>query len=245
MQNRRPFSLRPQLFVVLALALAGWMAGASGLDAAIAQALFDPAMADFPAHRSAVLETVGHHLAKSAVWIVWFVLVGAAIASHRVERLAPARRALWAAVIAMALGPATVATLKLFTGPRCPWDLVEFGGHGRQVAEWFVGRAEAGHCFPAGHAAGGFSLIALHFAGLATGDARLRRTGLWAGIACGIAFGAVRMVQGAHFLSHNLWAAAVVWAVAAAVFAIAFRAPAAAEPAAAQPRRPRAPERSA
>lgn len=245
MSTRSPFSLRPHLLVVLALALAGWLAGSSGLDEAIAETLFDPAIGDFPARRSGVLETVGHRLAKSAVWIVWFVLVAAAVASHRLERLAPARRALWAAAIAMALGPALVATLKLFTGPRCPWDLIEFGGHGRQVADWFVGRAEAGHCFPSGHASGGFSLIAFHFAGLALGDARLRRAGLWAGLVLGTAFGTIRTAQGAHFLSHNLWAAAVVWAVALAVFAIAFREPAAVRAAVPAARDRDHPERSA
>lgn len=223
MNAPRPFAASPQVAVVLAFVLAAWLSDVTGLDHAIASAAFDPAVADFPARRWPGLELFGHRLAKSAIWVVWFVVLGAAIASHRLAGLAPAQRALWSAVVAMALGPAVVASLKLVTGPRCPWDLIEFGGHAQAATAWFVGAADAGRCFPSGHASGGFALIALYFAGLAIGDARLRRVGLWAGLVAGFVFGGIRIVQGAHFLSHNLWSAAVVWAVATAVFAFALR----------------------
>jgi membrane-associated PAP2 superfamily phosphatase len=203
--------------VVLALASA-----ASGFDDTIARAAFDPATGAFPARASAMLELVGHRLAKSAVWIVWFVVLGAAIASHRVATLAPYRRVLWATAAAIALGPLLVSVLKVVTGPRCPWDLVEFGGQWPPSDALFVRPAQAGRCFPSGHASGGYALLALYFAGAALGAARLRWAGLFLGLAAGTAFGAVRIVQGAHFLSHNLWSAAVAWAAAALVFAIAF-----------------------
>ena len=169
-----------------------------------------------------MLELLGHRLAKSAVWIVWFVVLGAAIASHRVAAIAPYRRVLWATVAAIALGPLLVSLLKGVTGPRCPWDLVEFGGQSPPSAALFVRPAQAGRCFPSGHASGGYALFALYFAGAALGAARLRWVGLCLGLAAGTAFGAVRIVQGAHFLSHNLWSAAVAWGAAALVFAIAF-----------------------
>jgi membrane-associated PAP2 superfamily phosphatase len=207
--------------VVLGLAVLGLVAEASGLDRALAVAVFDPVRGVFPARDWAWLELVGHRLAKSAVWLAWFALLATAVASHRLPALAPRRRALWAATGAMALGPALVAGLKMVTGPRCPWDLEAFGGHAQAATAWLVGTADAGRCFPSGHASGGFSLVALYFAGLALGDARLRRIGLWLGLGVGAAFGAIRMVQGAHFLSHNLWAAAVCWAAAAGVFALA------------------------
>ena len=203
--------------VIAALAVA---AAVSGLDGLIARAFFDPVAADFPARGSAALELVGHRLGKSLVWAIWLLMLAAAIAAPRIGVLAARRRVLWTTVAAMALGPAVVSTLKLFTGPRCPWDLKAFGGFAEPATALLVSAGEAGRCFPAGHASGGFSLLALYFAGIALGDARLRRIGLWAGLIAGIGFSTVRMVQGAHFLSHNLWAAAVDWTLAMMVFAV-------------------------
>ena len=200
------------------LALLAWGCSATDLDRTIAHAVFDPAIGGFPARQWPWLELVGHRLAKSLVWIVWCLLAAAALGAGRVTVLAPHRRTLWAATVAMATGPALVTALKRVTGPNCPWDLVEFGGHAQAASAFLTGPGGAGQCFPSGHAAGGFSLFALHFAGLALGDDRLARFGLWAGAAGGTLFGLVRIVQGAHFASHNLWAGVVVWCAAALVF---------------------------
>jgi membrane-associated PAP2 superfamily phosphatase len=208
----------------LVVATLAWLSAVSGVDHALAAAAFDPATRSFPARDWVWLELVGHRLAKYAVWVVWGMLLAAAIASYRVPSLAPRRRALWAAAAAMAAGPAIVGALKAVTGPRCPWDLREFGGAAGEALVLFTGTADAGRCFPSGHASGGFSLLALYFAGLALGDARIRRIGLWSGLVAGGAFSLVQMVRGAHFLSHNLWSAVVDWLAAALVFAIAFRA---------------------
>lgn len=204
---------------LVALAVASTV---SGLDDAIALAAYDPATATFPARGWALLELVGHRLARSALWVAWFVLLAASLAAGRVAALAPYRRALWATTAAFALGPMVVSLLKSVTGPRCPWDLIEFGGPWPPAIAVFTGTTGAGHCFPSGHASGGYALLSVHFAGSALGDERLRVGGLWLGLLAGSAFGAVRVVQGAHFLSHNLWSAAIDWAVAALVFAIAY-----------------------
>jgi membrane-associated PAP2 superfamily phosphatase len=194
----------------------------SGLDHALAVAAFDPARNAFVGREIPGLELFGHKLAKSAVWLVWFSLAAAAIASHRLAALAPWRRALWAATAAMALGPALVSAAKMVTGPRCPWDLAEFGGTAQAAVHWFAGTADAGRCFPSGHASGGFSLIALYYTGLATGSARLRNVGLALALGVGTVFSAIRMIQGAHFLSHNLWSMAVAWVAASLVFRLVF-----------------------
>ncbi|RPH44744.1 MAG: phosphatase PAP2 family protein [Burkholderiales bacterium] len=217
--------LRTHLLVATLIATLAWGADASGLDHLLASAAFDPELGTFPARASASLELFGHRLAKSAVWLVWFGLLATALASLRLTALEPWRRVLWATTGAMAAGPAVVTLLKGVTGPRCPWDLVAFGGQASVATAWLVDRAEAGRCFPGGHASGGFSLLALYFAGVAVGAPRLRAAGLAAGLGAGLAFSAVRMLQGAHFLSHNLWAAFVVWTVAVAVFAIVYPGP--------------------
>ena len=98
-------------------------------------------------------------------------------------------------------------------------DLKRFGGYADFASSWFVSAADVGCCFPSGHAAAGFSLIALAFAGLAMGNRKLRSAGLTAALFAGSAFSVVRIAQGAHFLSHNLWSAAIDWCAAALVFA--------------------------
>ena len=64
----------------------------------------------------------------------------------------------------------------------------------------------------------GFALIALYFLGRALGRPRIARIGLTGAIVVGFALSAVRVAQGAHFISHNLWAAAIDWFAAALVF---------------------------
>ena len=191
----------------------------SGIDEHVSALFFDAATRAFPARGSTVLELAGHQLAKSVVVMVWMVLLAASVASSILGELERSRAILWTTLVAMALGPSIVVLLKDINSLHCPWDLKRFGGYADFSNIWFVSPEHAGGCFPSGHAAGGFSLVALMFAGIAEGHMRLRRIGLVAVICAGVAFSAVRIAQGAHFLSHNLWAAAIDWCSAALAFA--------------------------
>lgn len=207
-----------------ALALAALLAHHSGIDHALAAAFYDAASSRFPAHASRLLELLGHRLPKDVVTVIWLGLLIAALAAHAWLPRRPAwmanRSILWAAVIGMALGPLIVVGLKGLNSYHCPWDLAEFGGAAEFSSNWFVAATEVGHCFPGGHASGGFSLVALYFMARAMERPRLARALLWAAVLTGVAFSVIRMVQGAHFLSHNLWAAAICWFVAALVSCI-------------------------
>jgi DHA1 family bicyclomycin/chloramphenicol resistance-like MFS transporter len=58
------------------------------------------------------------------------------------------------------LSAAAVSLLKAFSSTSCPWDLREFGGLTPYVAHWRrAADGGRGHCFPAGHAAAGFSFL--------------------------------------------------------------------------------------
>jgi membrane-associated PAP2 superfamily phosphatase len=108
-------------------------------------------------------------------------------------------------------------------GGALPWDLRDFGGYASFAADyagswWVPSRAEAGRCLPSGHAGAGFCLLALYFFGMAAGRPRWRWAGLAAGVAAGLSFGFIRVVQGAHFPSHVMWAAVVCWLAAALVY---------------------------
>jgi membrane-associated PAP2 superfamily phosphatase len=152
------------------------------------------------------------------VLALWALLLAAALAAPWWPHLRAQRHLLWLTVLAMALGPAVVAGLKDINTVACPWDLSPFGGSASYRFEWFVSRAQAGRCFPGGHAAGGFSLVALVFAGRLSQWRELERWSLLATLVLGSLFGWVRLMQGAHFMSHNLWAAALDWWLALACF---------------------------
>ena len=68
------------------------------------------------------------------------------------------------------------------------------------------------HAFPAGHASGGFALLALAFAWDAPGA---RRRGCLIGIAYGGLMGLYQIARGEHFLSHTLATAALAWLIVA------------------------------
>jgi membrane-associated PAP2 superfamily phosphatase len=75
-----------------------------------------------------------------------------------------------------------------------------------------VGGPSVGGCFPAAHPLAGYAWLAVGFALYPT--ARRRSWQSWAlAFALGTLFGAVQIARGAHFLSHVLWSAWVVWAM--------------------------------
>lgn len=210
------------LLIPGALAIAALISHHTGIDHALTADFYDAATHRFPWHASATLELFGHRFAKTAVTMLWLALLAVAASTHLWPRWRPqltARRAaLWSAAVGMALGPIVVVTLKGLNSYHCPWDLREFGGGAAFTTNWFVPAAEVGHCFPGGHASSGFCLLALYFLARELGQPRLARATLALALGAGIAFSVIRMAQGAHFLSHNLWAAAICWALAALVF---------------------------
>ncbi len=201
------------------LVLLAEVASQTGFDHAVSDYFYDASGARFPAHESFWLELLGHRIAKAAIWMVAIVMLAAALVASRTSLKPDDRRALWIALLAMGLGPLIVFLLKHTTGHHCPWDLKAYGGFADVNWDWFVMPADAGRCFPSGHASAGFSLIALAFLGRAIRLPRLERAGFAAAIVLGIVYSLVRITQGAHFVSHNLWAAAIDWCAAALVFA--------------------------
>lgn len=209
-----------QIGLVLPAVLAGTavLLRSSGADDALTAAFYDGATRQFLVDHSGWLELIGHRIGRSLVQAAWLLLVAAALASPWVVPLRPYRRLMWTTAAAMALGPLIVTALKDINTHACPWSLKAFGGSADYSAHWFVPHALAGRCFPGGHAAGGFSLLALAFAGEWLGRPLLRAGGLALGLGVGLLFSLLRVAQGAHFMSHNLWSAAIDLWTAALVF---------------------------
>ncbi|MFT6897617.1 MAG: membrane-associated PAP2 superfamily phosphatase [Paraglaciecola sp.] len=121
-----------------------------------------------------------------------------------------------------------VSLLKRLTTLPCPWDLEKFGGDQAPVYLYdvFSSQLDIGHCFPSGHASGGFALFSFYFA------ARMllpkyqvgNRLNLWflPGLCLGLAFGLAQQLRGAHFISHDIASALVCWTVCALIYRLFF-----------------------
>jgi membrane-associated PAP2 superfamily phosphatase len=191
---------------------------ASGLDEALSSQFYDAARHRFLVGTSGWAELLGHQTGKSVILGCWLLLIAASIAALVLPALARYRTLLWTLALAMALGPIVVSVLKSINSHACPSSLKSFGGAAEYSAAWFVPSVEAGRCFPGGHAAGGFSIVAVAFAGAVLRRPGLCRAGLSVGLAVGTAFSILQVAKGAHFMSHNLWAAAIDLWMAGLVF---------------------------
>lgn len=189
------------------------------LDFALANWMYEPGIG-FVGKHSAFLEDVLHDKAKQAVIAFAVLSLIGFLASFISSSLAKWRRPLGYTVLAMTVSTGLITPIKKLTQVQCPWSLEQFGGV-EHFSPLLGPRAEpvekAGQCWPGGHAAAGFSLFALFFA-LRGYKPRLAHWALALALGLGIIFSIGRMLQGAHFLSHNLWTAALCWLVSLGLY---------------------------
>jgi membrane-associated PAP2 superfamily phosphatase len=169
---------------------------------------------DWWAH--ALLHDAGRWLVRGAASVALAVWA----ASFAVASLRPWRRPVGFAALAMVASVGIVGLLKAVTNVDCPWDLAGYGGTQPFVSLLgdrpdYLPRAR---CFPGAHASSGFALLCVYFAWRdhAPGFARI---GLVGGVLVGCAFAVGQEARGAHFVSHDLAGAAVVWFVQLALYA--------------------------
>lgn len=190
-----------RLLLLLLGPLLGWEA--SGGDLPLARLLADAG--DFPARHAWWAERLLHDGLRG--------LIGALLAAQLLlwlwaPRWAPPRRELGLGLLGSVLAMGLVSLLKSFSHTSCPYELSEFGGVARYVPHWLLAVWDGGpgRCFPSGHAAGAFGLLAgvvpwwRHRPALARGL-------LMAVLLLGLAASLAQMARGAHFLSHCLWSA--------------------------------------
>jgi len=137
------------------------------------------------------------------------------------------RRPLGYVILATTMSAAVIPALKALTGVHCPWSLSEFGGMETYTSLLSV-RAETlhpGRCWPGGHAATGFSLLAFYFA-LRDQRPDLARLALLGSVLLGSILSLGRMAQGAHFISHNLWTLLIDWMICLVLYRLMLYRPA-------------------
>lgn len=160
----------------------------------------------------------------------WFMIfIGAAalllwMVAHCNRRLGRLRRPTAYFLVAAILSVGIIGLLKQLTNVDCPWDLQEFGGR-YPFVELFGDRPDdlrPGHCFPAAHASAGYTLLCLYFVSREH-HRWLAYLGLGAGIATGLLYGIAQQSRGAHFASHDLWSAFLVWMISLTTYTFAFK----------------------
>lgn len=127
------------------------------------------------------------------------------------------RRTLLFLIASLALIPLVCNRIKAVSNVYCPYEHTRYGGYAPYVRVWEPYTPEfkeyqrthrdRGRGFPAGHASGGFALMALAYA---ASSRRWRMAGVLTGVFAGWWMGLYQMLKGAHYLNHTL----VTWCVA-------------------------------
>lgn len=224
----RPINVWLYLGIPVLVAIVLLLLELTSLDMDIAKLFYDPAAGQFIGRHSFFLEDILHDRAKQVVIALGLAAIVGFIASLMLKNLNPWRRELGCLVMAMALSTSFVTPLKAVTAVQCPWSLQEFGGK-ETYSELLSPRPptdKPGRCWPGGHAATGFTLFALFFV-LRDRRPRMARAALWFALGLGTVFSAGRMLQGAHFFSHNVWTAVFCWLISlGCYYAVLYRKPA-------------------
>ncbi|KAB8189481.1 phosphatase PAP2 family protein [Lysobacter maris] len=211
----RGHALAPLLaFLVLAVAT---MAG--GGDLWLADHLYAWEGGDWALRGSWVTQQAIHLGGRNLSALMWLAVLAAWLVACLRAGWAPLRKPLGYLLLATAVATAAVSLLKGVTGMDCPWDLSRYGGDLPMVGLFSVrpaGLPEAA-CFPAGHASGGYAWMASYFF-LRVAWPRVRFAGLALGLTMGLVFGVAQQLRGAHFLSHDVWTAAICWFVALGLY---------------------------
>ena len=186
----------------------------TSLDMDLAKLFYDPVAGDFIGRHSYILEDILHDRAKQLVIVFSVLAILGFLGSFFMTWLKPFKRELGCLVLSLALATSFVTPMKAVTAVQCPWSLEQFGGH-ETYSELLSPRPptdKPGRCWPGGPAAPGFTLFALFFV-LRDRRPRMARAAFVFAFALGSVFSIGRMMQGAHFFSHNVWTAVFCWLI--------------------------------
>jgi len=212
----RPRPINPWLYlgIPLAIAVALILLELTSVDMDLANLFFDQAAGQFIGRHSYLLENILHDRVKQGVILLGLLSVVAFASSFFWKRLFGWRRELGCLVLALSVSTAFVTPLKKVTQVQCPWSLTQFGGKETysKLLEPRPATNKPGMCWPGGHAATGFCLFGLFFM-LRDRRPRLARVAFVVALVAGSVLSVGRMMQGAHFLSHNVWTAVFCWLI--------------------------------
>jgi len=166
-----------------------------------------------------LLSKVLHTGARNFILAVALVLLGLWVAGLRGGRLKPYQQGLGYLLASMLLAVSLVSLGKHLSHVDCPWSLRLYGGELDYISIFSPRPAgmPPAQCFPAGHASAGYGWLGVYFL-LYHYRPHRRWWGLAGVMALGLLLGGIQQLRGAHFLSHDLWTAAISWCVATLLY---------------------------
>lgn len=184
------------------------------IDLQVQDQLFDFESQKWLVDRDSKPEKVIFYTGPKVLIITLAIAVGTALAVTCITKGPPERaRRLALFLSCLIIVPIVLSGSRNFTDVYCPYQLARYGGDKAyvKILEHYPDSDEArcpGKCFPAGHAGGGFALMA----GFFVFDRRRSRWFALAGaVAVGWIMGIYQMFKGAHFLSHTLVSMCGAW----------------------------------
>lgn len=208
----------PLTLLMVAIALE-----ALDLDFKVMEMLFDNNSQSFPLRHHWFTEGVIHTMGRQMIGAIGLGIVLTFIASFTLPSLKSDRREWSFVLISIVISTLSISTLKATTGMNCAYDLSLYGGSEplNQLSNLWLGD---GQCWPGGHVSGPLSLIAVFF-GFRTKQPYLAFTGLIFAVTMGIIFGLGQTLRGAHFPSHTIWTALIIWMINLGLMKIFFPVP--------------------
>lgn len=179
------------------------------LDFLLTEHYYDTALQAFPLRSSPLYQGLLHDQLKKLP-----VLIALILFAHWLYcwlcRLPHATRQSGYLLLGMVLGAGITGLIRAHSPVACPWDLPQYGGNLPFFQPYDFFQDGHGHCWPSGHASGGFCLLAFFF--------WLRAQGNWWAwvilvvvLVLGALMGWAQIVRGAHFLSHVGWSLLICW----------------------------------
>ncbi|AOA59067.1 phosphatase PAP2 family protein [Acinetobacter larvae] len=162
----------------------------------------------FPYQQNWYLRDIQHDLFKKILIGCYSVFLILWLISFRSPRFAAQRWHYAYMFFGAALSTAVIGLLKAFSVHDCPWNMLQSSPQGWV---WHL-QGIKGQCFPGGHASTGFAMMTGYFVYRLQQPKRAQFF-LWLGLALGFMLGWGQMMRGAHFLSHNLWSAWIIYAL--------------------------------
>lgn len=192
------------------------------VDLSISQLFFTDG--NWPLKSNDLFENIFH---KGIKWVSIFVVLTYVLWNYRYSQRSLAdhchlnRKRLGYVLCAVTLSLGIVWLLKQTTGVSCPWSVVEFGGKMPQLDPSISLTFQPGQCWPGGHAGTGFCLLALYFV-FRDQYPKLACFTLLFVIALGLFCSVIRVMQGAHFVSHNIVTFLLDWLVSGSLYIVIF-----------------------
>jgi membrane-associated PAP2 superfamily phosphatase len=213
MHKQEQTSIKRIFYIFGGLFLASMASYQSGLDMALANAIFklEGGVNQFPWKNSFLLDDIIHEGGRALAKRMFFITLIFYIASLWITSLHRWNKTFLYVALTALLSTTMISTLKQLTTLPCPDSLITFGGTREWISFWqLLSPSLPGEqCFPAGHSSGGYAWLCMAFA-FPFASRRFYLL-LIPGMVLGLTYGIAQQFRGMHFLSHDLMTISICW----------------------------------